>query len=230
MGDYFSIERFWSSIPKILPQLSVTFAIVIVSMVIGTLLALIVAALEIKKIPVLQQILKVYVSYMRGTPLLVQMMVVYYGLPLIMQTIFGIDVNSWSPIIFVDIAFILNEGAFLGEIFRGAILSIPIEQTEAAYSIGMTGMQTFARIILPQIIRIIIPAYGVDLIGVFHNTSLVFTIGGILDIMGKAKILGTATGHTLEGYVVVALVYVVISLILKIFFYLIDKKLEFERR
>ena len=78
MGDYFSIERFLNLIPKIVPQLSVTFAIVIVSMVIGTLLALVVAALEIKRFPVLQQILKVYVSYMRGTPLLVQMMVVYY--------------------------------------------------------------------------------------------------------------------------------------------------------
>ena len=77
MGDYFSIERFLNLIPKIVPQLSVTFAIVIVSMVIGTLLALVVAALEIKRFPVLQQILKVYVSYMRGTPLLVQMMVVY---------------------------------------------------------------------------------------------------------------------------------------------------------
>lgn len=83
MGDYFSIERFLNLIPKIVPQLSVTFAIVIVSMVIGTLLALVVAALEIKRFPVLQQILKVYVSYMRGTPLLVQMMVVYYGLPLL---------------------------------------------------------------------------------------------------------------------------------------------------
>ncbi len=230
MGDYFSIERFLKLIPKIVPQLSVTFAIVIVSMVIGTLLALVVATLEIKKIPVLQQFLKVYVSYMRGTPLLVQMMVVYYGLPLLMQTIFKIDVNSWSPIVFVDIAFILNEGAFLGEIFRGAILSIPIEQTEAGYSIGMTGIQTFVRIILPQIIRSIIPAYGVDLIGVFHNTSLVFTIGGILDIMGKAKVLGTATGHTLDGYVVAALIYVLISLVLKIIFYRIDKKLVFERR
>ena len=230
MGDYFSIERFLSSIPKIVPQLSVTFAIVIVSMVIGTILGFAVAALEIKRFPVLQQILKVYVSYMRGTPLLVQMMVVYYGLPLLIQTTLKIDINSWSPIIFVDIAFILNEGAFLGEIFRGAILSIPIEQTEAGYSIGMTGTQTFVRIILPQIIRIIIPAYGVDLIGVLHNTSLVFTIGGILDIMGKAKILGTATGHTLEGYVVAALIYVVISLALKFIFYRIDKKLEFERR
>ena len=230
MGDYFSLERFLNAIPKIVPQLRVTFSIVIVSVVIGTILALLIAVLEIKKIPVLQQILKVYVSYMRGTPLLVQMMVVYYGLPLLVQTVFQININSWSPIVFVEIAFILNEGAFLGEIFRGAILSIPIEQTEAGYSIGMTEMQTFVRIILPQIVRMIIPAYGVDLIGVLHNTSLVFTIGGILDIMGKAKVLGTATGHSLEGYVVVALLYVGISVMLKLIFYQVDKKLDVERR
>ena len=91
-------------------------------------------------------------------------------------------------------------------------------------------MQTFVRIILPQIVRMIIPAYGVDLIGVLHNTSLVFTIGGILDIMGKAKVLGTATGHSLEGYVVVALLYVGISVMLKLIFYQVDKKLDVERR
>ena len=230
MGDYFSLERFLNAIPKIVPHLSVTFTIVLVSMAVGTLLALVVAALEIKKIPVLQQVLNVYVSYMRGTPLLVQMMIVYYGLPLLVQTVFRININAWSPILFVNIAFILNEGAFLGEIFRGAILSIPAEQTEAGYSIGMTETQTFVRIILPQIIRIIIPAYGVDLIGVFHNTALVFTIGGILDIMGKAKTLGTATGHTLEAYLVAALIYVVISLIFKLIFYRVDQRLAFERR
>lgn len=230
MGKYFDFARFIDTIPKIIPQLSVTFSIVLVSMIIGTVLAIIVAVLRIQKIPVLHQILSIYISFMRGTPLLVQMMIVYYGLPLLAQGLFGININTWSTAIFVDIAFILNEGAFLGEIFRSAILSIPAVQSEAGYSIGMTRFQTFTRIVLPQTIKIIIPSYGVDLIGVFHNTSLVFTIGGVLDIMGKAKTLGTATGHALEAYFVVALIYIVISLILRFLFYLLNQRLQYERR
>ncbi len=230
MGKYFDFERFIDTIPKIIPQLSVTFSIVLVSMIVGTVLAIAVAVLRIQRIPVLHQILGIYISFMRGTPLLVQMMVVYYGLPLLVQGLFGININTWSTIIFVDIAFILNEGAFLGEIFRSAILSIPPIQSEAGYSIGMTRLQTFTRIVLPQTIRIIIPSYGVDLIGVFQNTSLVFTIGGVLDIMGKAKTLGTATGHALEAYLVVALIFIILSLILRFLFFLINQKLQYERR
>lgn len=230
MGKYFDFERFIDIIPKIIPQLGVTFSIVLVSMVLGTILAIIVAVLRIQKFPVLHQILGVYISFMRGTPLLVQMMIVYYGLPLFVQGLFGMNINTWSTIIFVDIAFILNEGAFLGEIFRSAILSVPAVQSEAGYSIGMTRFQTFTHIVLPQTIKIIIPSYGVDLIGVFQNTSLVFTIGGVLDIMGKAKTLGTATGHALEAYIVVALIFIIISLLLRFVFYLIDQKLQYERR
>ena len=158
-----------------------------------------------------------------------QMMISYYGLPLLADALFGMNIRRWDTLIFVNIAFILNEGAFLGEIFRSAILSIPAVQSEAGYSIGMTRFQTFTRIVLPQTIKVIIPAYGADLIGVFHNTSLVFMIG-VVDIMGRAKTLGTATGHSLEGYVFVALIYIVISLMLKGIFYLVDRKMQYGRR
>lgn len=229
MGNFFDIDRFYNVIPKILPYLNVTFHVVLVSMGIGTLLAIFVAVLRIQRIPVVQQSLGVYISFMRGTPLLVQMMISYYGLPLLADALFGMNISRWDTLIFVNIAFILNEGAFLGEIFRSAILSIPAVQSEAGYSIGMTRFQTFTRIVLPQTIKVIIPAYGADLIGVFHNTSLVFMIG-VVDIMGRAKTLGTATGHSLEGYVFVALIYIVISLMLKGIFYLVDRKMQYGRR
>lgn len=229
MDKYFNFERFIDTFPKILPQLSVTFSIVLISMIIGTILAILVAVIKIQKIFILDQILGVYISFMRGTPLLVQMMIVYHGLPVLMQDLFGIDINAWSTVIFVDIAFILNEGAFLGEIFRSAILSIPSIQSEAGYSIGMTRFQTFIRIVLPQTVKIIIPAYGVDLIGVFHNTSLVFMIGGVLDIMGKAKTLGASTGHALEPYLVTAVIFIMISLIFRVIFYFTDQRIQCER-
>ncbi|MBP3196222.1 MAG: ABC transporter permease subunit, partial [Butyrivibrio sp.] len=108
--------------------------------------------------------------------------------------------------------------------FRGAITSVPYIQTEAGFSIGMTGVQTFTRIVLPQAFKVAIPHYGVDLVGVFQNTSLVFTLG-VVDILGKAKTLGAATGHTLEGYVAATVIYITFSLLLKGAFILIEKKL-----
>ena len=229
MGNYFSIERFLNVFPKIISNISVNFHIVFWSMLFGTILAVLVAVLRLKKIPVISQIISVYISFMRGTPLLVQMMIAFYGIPLLLGSlflnVFGINLNRIEPVIFVEIAIILNEGAFLGEIFRGAITSVPSIQTEAGYSIGMTGAQTFSRIVLPQAFKVALPHYGVDLVGVFQNTSLVFTLG-VVDVLGKAKTLGAATGHTLEGYIAATLVYITFSLILKGAFLLLEKKLK----
>ncbi|WP_026517304.1 amino acid ABC transporter permease [Butyrivibrio sp. MC2021] len=228
MGSYFSAERFINVFPKIIACLSVNFHIVFWSMLLGTILAIFVAVLRLKEIPVVKQILSVYISFMRGTPLLVQMMIAFYGIPLVLgelfMGLFGINLNRIEPAVFVEIAIILNEGAFLGEIFRGAITSVPAIQTEAGYSIGMTGAQTFFRIVLLQAFKVALPHYGVDFVGVFQNTSLVFTLG-VVDVLGKAKTLGAATGHTLEGYIAATIIYISFSLLLKGSFLLVEKRL-----
>lgn len=229
MGNYFSIERFLMVFPKIISALGVNFQILIYSMFLGTLLGIVVAVIRLKNIPLVRNILSVYISFMRGTPLLVQMMIAYYGTPLVLGPLFdslwGINLNRLDSVVFVELAIILNEGAFLGEIFRGAITAVPAIQTEAGYSIGMTGAQTFRRIVLPQAFKVALPHYGVDFVGVFQNTSLVFTLG-VVDILGKAKTLGSATGHTLEGYIAATLIYVSFSLLLKGAFLLTEKRLK----
>ena len=151
MGNYFSIERFIHVFPKVISSLPVNLHIVFWSMLLGTLLAVFVAVLRLHRVPVVSGLLGLYISFMRGTPLLVQMMIAFYGIPIVLGTVFlnlfGINLNRLEPVIFVEIAIILNEGAFLGEIFRGAITSVPAVQSEAGYSIGMTGAQTFVRIV-----------------------------------------------------------------------------------
>lgn len=228
MSTYFSWDRFINVFPKIISCVSVNFHIVLWSMFLGTILAVFVAVLRLKEIPVIKQILSVYISFMRGTPLLVQMMIAFYGIPLalgnLFTALFGINLNRIEPTVFVEIAIILNEGAFLGEIFRGAITSVPAIQAEAGYSIGMTGAQTLFRIVLPQAFKVALPHYGVDFVGVFQNTSLVFTLG-VVDILGKAKTLGSATGHTLEGYIAAAIIYISFSLLLKGVFLFTEKRL-----
>ena len=229
MGNYFSAERFINVFPKVISNLSVNLHIVFWSMLLGTILAIFVAVLRIRRVPVISGLLGIYISFMRGTPLLVQMMIAFYGIPIVLgnlfMNLFGINLNRLEPVIFVEIAIILNEGAFLGEIFRGAITSVPSVQAEAGYSIGMTGAQTFYRIVLPQAFKVALPHYGVDFIGVFQNTSLVFILG-VVDLLGKAKTLGAATGHSLEGYLSAAIIYISFSLFLKGVFLLIERRLN----
>ncbi len=159
--------------------------------------------------------------------MLVQLMLIYYGLPLLINSIFKVNVGrSWSALIFTYITFLLNQGAFLSSIIYSSLASVPIGQTEASYSVGLTTFQSFQRIVVPQAIRIALPAFGSDLVGVFHNASLVFSIG-VIDIMGRAKTISAATGHALEAYLIVSIVFVIISLLLRGSFAYLNKKLDY---
>lgn len=226
MGQFFEWERFFKAFGQLLPFLSVTFTIVIWAMVIGTAAGMILARIRIRRLPVLSQLTVVYISFFRGTPLLIQMMLSYYGLPMILS-LFGIDANRWEKLIFAVIAYSLNRAAFLAEIFRSSIEAVPRGQTEAALSVGLTDGQAFFRIILPQVARIALPAFGTDFVGLFQATSLVYLLG-IMDLMGRAKAIGTATRHYLEPYLVCIIIFVVISIILKTVFRAADKKLSRE--
>jgi L-cystine transport system permease protein len=228
MNNLFEWDRFFSAVTQITPYLGITAQIVVTAVVFGSLLGFIVALLRINKIPVVQQLLDIYISFMRGTPMVIQMMLIYYALPLFLQGVFGININSWEKLSFVKITFVVNEGAFLGEIFKSAIEAVPYQQTEAGYSVGLNRIQTFVRIVLPQSIRIALPAYGVDIIGVFHNTSIAFMIG-VIDIVGRAQSIKSSTGHGLEAYIYLAGIYVIISILLKYAFNKADKKLVYGR-
>lgn len=229
MAEYFSWERFFGNIPKILPYLPLTLQIVAVSFVLGLLLALLIACVSIRKLPVVSQVLRVFISFARGTPMLVQMLVVYYLVPMVIEGIFDVDTRGWGKVVFVEIALILNEGAFQSETFRAAILAIPRGQTEAALACGLTNFQAFTRIVLPQTVRLVIPPLGVNLIGLFKSTSLVSMVG-VVDMIGYAKALGGTTGHTLESYVFLALVFIVISVVLSTAFWLLDRRLSAARK
>ena len=224
MGEFFSWDRFFENLPRILRKLPLSFEIVGVSFVCGIVLALLIACVQIRKTKFLSQILRVFISFERGTPILVQMLIVYYAFPMIIEALFDVDTRGWGKIVFLDIALILNEGAFMSETFRGAILSIPKGQSEAALSCGLTNYQAFTRIVLPQALRVAIPAIGMDLIGLIRSTSLA-SIVGVVDMVGYAQAIGSTTGHALESYLILAMIFIIINFVIQIAFYFIDKKL-----
>lgn len=225
-NSFFSWSRLFEYIPLLIKKLPVTFEIVFLSFILGSLLALLLAVTRIKKIPVLSQIIRVFISFERGTPMLVQMLVVYYALPLALEALLDISTRGWNRMTFVIITFILNEGAFLSETYRASIIAIPKGQREAALACGLTGSQTFFKIILPQAIRIAIPPAGLNLIGIFQSTSLVYMIG-VLDMLGMANAIGARTGHTIESYLFITLIFVIVNQLLTALFRKIDKNLVF---
>ena len=159
---------------------------------------------------------------MRGTSMLLQMMVIYYGLPSLFEQI-GININDLDKLIFVYLTFVLNLGAFLGEEFRAAILAVPKEQTEAGYSVGLTKLQTFKRIILPQVIPVAIPGLINNLVGVIKGTSFVMAIG-VLEVTNASLIPCFKTFSYVEGYLAAAIIYWFFTIILEVILSTIEKK------
>lgn len=227
MESYFNIELVFKDLPQLLSRLHVTLLIVLSATIIGLFLGAILALFRVYKVPILNHITIIYISFIRGTPILVQMFIVFYGLPMLLMLV-GININRWDKLYFVIVTYGFNAAAFNAEIIRAAITSIPEGQAEAAYSVGMTKLQTFSRIIAPQSIIIILPTFGIGLIRLFQDTSLAFTLG-IIDVMGKVNTIAASTYRSLEGYVSAALIFLVLSILLEQLFSLIDKKLQIQK-
>ncbi len=177
------------------------------------LLGIVVALPKLLDIPVLKQIVSIYISYIRGTPILVQLFLVFYGIPALLQII-HIDVTRMDAIYFVIITYTFSNAASFAEIFRAAILTVDRGQIEAAYSVGLSRMQAFIRIVLPQAIRVAFPNMTNTMISSLKDTSLAFSIG-VMDMVGRGETLIASTTRALEIYLALSIVYYVIVIVLE---------------
>lgn len=207
--------------PKLLSYLPVTLEIFASAFVLGLILGILVAIPKLYNIPVLKEIATVYVSFIRGTPILIQLFLIYYGLPVVVGW-FGIDISRLDTMIFVVIAYTLHNGGQFAEIFRAAIKSVDYGQVEAAQSIGMSARTTFIRIVLPQAFRIALPNLGSAAVSSLKDTSLAFSIG-VMDMMGKGNTLISATMRTFEIYIGLAVIYYVVVLLIEALFRWIER-------
>lgn len=215
MNKIFDINCVFHFIPLILKTLPLTLYIMILSLIFGLILGLVVTAMKLSKNIVVKTIANAYVAFIRGTPPLLQLFLVFYALPPLLAKI-GIDINNLDKTVFAIITFTLNCAAFMSEIMRSAYLAVDRRQHEAALSVGMTNFQMVQRIILPQAFAIAIPSLGNITISLLKETSYVFTIG-VIDILGKAKLIG-ADGYgvrQLEAFIAVALIYWVMSILIE---------------
>jgi cystine transport system permease protein len=196
---------FESFVPLVVGAVSATIPLALASFAIGLVLAIGVALLRLSKNRVLSGIARFYVSAIRGTPLLVQLFVIFYGLPSI-----GLTIDPWPSAI---IAFSLNVGGYAAEVIRAAILSVPKGQWEAGYTIGMSHATTLRRIILPQAARVSVPPLSNTFISLVKDTSLASVIL-VTELTRVAEQIASFSTKFLLIYLEAALIYWVICIVL----------------
>ncbi|MCI5871577.1 MULTISPECIES: amino acid ABC transporter permease [Streptococcus] len=229
-GQLFSWRAVFDALPTIIEKLPTTLGLTLAGSLFGLLLALLFAIVKINKVKFLYPIQALFVSFLRGTPVLVQLMLTYYGIPLLLKAMrqkYGLDVNinAIPAEVFAITAFAFNEAAYTSETLRAAIQSVNPGEIEAARSLGMTSQQVYRRVIIPNAAVVATPTLINTLIGLTKGTSLAFN-AGIVEMFAQAQILGGSDYRYFERFISVAIVYWVVSIVIEQVGRLIEKKME----
>jgi L-cystine transport system permease protein len=196
---------------EIIKALPLTLTVTIIPLLAGLGIGLVVAVIRMYKIKFIHRLADFYVSFFRGTPILLHIMVIYLGIPMVYDAMadqygWAFKSNSIPIVVFVIIAFSLNAGAYMSEIIRSGILAVNKGQIEAAYSIGMSSVQTIRRIIIPQAFAAAIPNLTNIFVGFLHASSIAFIVS-LKELNGAANIVASSNLKFLEAYIAAALIY-----------------------
>ena len=220
MQSSFDLQYIIELMPILFKYLGVTMEMALWGFLFALILSLTLALIRVFKIPFVQHLAALFISFFRGTPLLVQLFLLYYGLPQFMPIFIGMDAFTASII-----GLSLHFSAYMAESIRAAILGIDKSQMEASLSIGMTRLQAMKRIILPQAARVATPSLMNYFIDMIKSTSLAFTLG-VAEIMAKAQMEASSSFKFFESFLAVALVYWGIVLIFTRLQHILENRLN----
>ena len=190
-----------------------TILISLITVFFGFILGCVIAFMRLAKNPLLHKFAGAYIKVLRGTPMLVQLWIVYYQLDFIPfpdVTVLGVDLERALP---CAIALSLNSSAYVAEIIRAGIEAVDVGQNEAARSLGMTKSQSMKNIVMPQAIKNILPAIGNEFITMIKETSIIQYLG-VSDLMYNTGIVSTATWMPLPCYYISAIIYLILNLVM----------------
>ncbi len=218
-------EVIFSNIPQLLEGTWLTIQLVALSVFIGLFIAVPVALLRVSNNPFIRSAPLVYTFFFRGTPILVQLFLFYYGL----AQFEAVRESQFWPYLreayfCALLVFSLNTGAYVAEILRGAILAVPSGEIEAATAIGMSRFKLYSRVILPRAGRIILPSYGNEVILMLKGSALASTIT-LLDLTGMARTVIARTYMPVEIFFAAGCIYLVLTFLLVQFFHHIEKRI-----
>lgn len=201
-----SVQKIWeifiTKYPVFLQGVGTTMELAVFTVFLGSLLGLVVAVFRKTRLLPLRWLMNAYVAFIRGTPLLVQVLMVVYGLPQL-----GFRLPRMTLCI---IALVINSGAYMAELIRAGLQSVEKGQEEAADSLGMTGYQKMRYIILPQAIKVTLPAMGNEFIAIIKESSVLYAVG-VYELTYQANKLASVNYRYLETLIVAALIYFVLT-------------------
>lgn len=197
----FDFNYMLSLMPMLLSHLGTTMSMASWGLLLALVLAVVIAVIRVFRLPLLDPLSQLYISFFRGTPLLVQLFLLYYGLPQVFPALVGLDAFSAAVI-----GLTLHFAAYMAESIRAAIIGVDRSQMEASLSVGMTEWQAMRRIILPQATRVALPSLMNYFIDMIKSTSLAFTLG-VAEIMAKAQMEAASSFRFFEAFLAVAIIY-----------------------
>ncbi len=211
------INYFFTLLPQVLEGLKLTLELFILTLILAIPLGIVVALGRLSKVKIINKITKFYILIMRGTPLLLQIVFIFFGLPNL-----NIVIDRFPAAI---IAFTLNYGAYFGEIFRAGISTVDIGQYEASHVLGLSKKDTFFRIILPQAFKIVLPPVSNEIVTLVKDTALVYVIG--LDELLRVGKIACNRDSSLLPLLIIGIVYLILIGILTKILDKLEKKYQY---
>ncbi len=226
----FRFNVMFETIGIVLQAVPRTLLLAVIVLMIGIILGGLIALIKQREVPVLTQLLNIFISYMRGVPLIVHLLVVMYSLPnasASLLSVFGVaaDPYEFPSLLIVLVTYSLLEAAVESEYIRGAFQSIDPAQIEAGRSIGFTRTQNLRRVIIPQALTVAIPLFLNAFLKIIKSLSLAFTVG-VVDIMAQARLAAALNFRYIESYAAAALVYWLICGILQFIFDRVSERMR----
>lgn len=194
-----------------------TLELTVLSIIFGSVIGVLIAMTKLSDNKIISSIGNFYTWVFRGTPLLLQLFVFYYGFPAV-----GIELTAFNAAV---IGLSLNAGAYMAEIIRGGILAVDKGQFEASKALGFTYGQTMKQIILPQAFRVVIPPVGNQFISMIKDTSLVSSLT-LAELLRNAQDLGSSSGNPWPPYIIAAILYLLMTTVFTSIFSAVEKKLS----
>lgn len=205
-----SIQVILTALPALLAGAIVTLQLTIFSATLGMVGGSLMALARLSTSAPIRWFARIYIDFFRGTPLLVQLFMIYFGLPAVMQQAFGIPLR-WDRFTAGVVALGFNSAAYIAEIMRAGIQSIDLGQSEASQSLGLSSVQTLRHVVFPQALRRMLPPLGNEFITMLKDTSLVAVIG-FEELLRQGQLIVARNYQAFQIYLAVALIYLVLTI------------------
>lgn len=224
----------WTAFVNLLSAVPTTLLITAVSVTAGFVIGLITSLVRLYKVPLLSQIATAYITFIRGTPMLTHLLLIYFGLPALLDAVssqwgWGLKSSSIPMIWFAFISFSITAGAYMSEVIRSGLMAVNRGQMEAAYSVGMTTVQALRRIVFPQALAVSLPNLSNSVIGMLHGSTLAFTVS-VVDISAQAQIVASTNWKFFESYLAAAIIFWGLTLLIERLTALLEKRINLYNR